>query len=103
EVVVVVPRLAFAVPDLDEADAFLKQTPRDQDLPRLHAGTVHVANVARLTAHIEGVFGVALHAIGELERLDAGFELGVGRALFEMALVELLQEIELLALLFAAD
>ena len=45
DVVVVVPRLAFAVPDLHEAHAALDQPAGDQDLPRLRAGAVHVADV----------------------------------------------------------
>ena len=45
EVVVVVPRLARAVPDLHEPHAALDQPPGDQDLPGLHAGAVHVADV----------------------------------------------------------
>ncbi len=43
--------------------------------------------------------GVHLHAIGQLERLDARFELGVVLAALLMALVELAQQIELAALL----
>ena len=45
--------------------------------------------VLRLPADVEGVGGVHLHAIGQLERLDAGFELGVLLALLLMPFVEL--------------
>ena len=38
EVVVVVPGLAVAVPELDEADPALEQPPGDQELPGVHAG-----------------------------------------------------------------
>ena len=48
EVVVAVPRLALAVPDLHEPHAALDQPPGDQHLPRLHAGAVHVADRLRL-------------------------------------------------------
>ena len=40
EVVVVVPRLALAVPDLHEAHALLEQSAGDQELPGLDAGAV---------------------------------------------------------------
>ena len=40
DVVVVVPRLAVAVPDLHEPHAALDQPPGDQQLPGLHAGAV---------------------------------------------------------------
>ena len=43
DVVVVVPRLALAVPDLHEAHALLQQAPGDQQLPGVHAGAVHLA------------------------------------------------------------
>ena len=55
----------------------------------------------RLAADVEGVGGVDLHAVGQLERLDARFELGVGLALLQVALVELLEQVELLPLLAA--
>ena len=45
EVVVAVPGLALAVPELHEAHAPLDQPPGDQHLPGLHAGAVHVADV----------------------------------------------------------
>ena len=76
DVVVVVPRLAGAVPDLHEAHAALDQPAGDQDLPGLHARAVHVAGCAcgsRLTSNASAASD--LHAIGQLERLDAGFEL----------------------------
>ncbi len=61
DVVVVVPRLAFAVPDLDEAHAAFDQSPSNQNLPRLRAGTVGFEDVFWLAADIERLFGIALH------------------------------------------
>ena len=55
--------------------------------------------VLRLAADVEGVAGVHLHAIGQLERLDARFQLRVVVAAPLVALVELLQQVELPALL----
>ncbi len=45
DIVVVVPRLSLAVPDLDEAYAAFHQPAGDQDLPRLDSFTIHFANV----------------------------------------------------------
>ena len=52
-------------------------------LPGLGAGAVHVADVLRLAVDVEGVGRFGLHAVGQLERLDAGFELGVAAARLE--------------------
>ena len=61
DVVVVVPRLTFAVPDLDEADASFDQAPSNQNLSCLRAGAVCVEDVLRLAADVERLFGIALH------------------------------------------
>src|SRR5262249_45977896 len=89
--------------DLDEAHALLQQPAGDQQLPSLDAGPVPVADILRLAADIEGVLSVVLHAVGQLERLDARLELRVGSAALQVALVELAQEVELLALLSLVD
>ena len=86
------------MPDLHEAHAALQQPAGDQDLPRLRARAVHLADVLRLARHVEGVGRLHLHAVGQLERLDARFELRVV-CLAPGALVELLQQVELLPLL----
>ena len=39
DVVVAIPRLALAMPDLNIADAFFEKSPSDQDLPGLDPGT----------------------------------------------------------------
>ena len=94
-----VPRLAGAVPELDEAHAAFEQPPRDERLPGVNAVAVHLADRLRLFADVEGVGGIHLHAVGQFERLDAGFQ---PRVLLPAALlvflVELLQQVELLAL-----
>ena len=45
QVVVAVPGLALAVPDLHEAHAALDQPAGDQNLPGLRAGAIHVEDV----------------------------------------------------------
>src|SRR5579871_177531 len=94
EVVVVVPRLAVAVPDLHEADAALQEPPGDEELPRLHAVAVHLAHGQRLAPDVEGVAGVHLHAVSQLERLDAGLQGGVLLAALLVPLVEPAEEVE---------
>ena len=95
DVVVVVPRLPFAVPHLHEADAALDQPPGDQDLPGLHARPVHVEDMLRLAAHVEGFGRVALHLVGQLERLNARFERRVGRPCGQVPRIQLLHQVEL--------
>ena len=103
EVVVAVPRLALAVPDLHEAHAALDQPAGDQNLPGLHAGAVHVADVLRLAADVERLGRLGLHAEAKLERLDAGFERGIVLPRLQVARVEPVQQVELLALLRRRD
>jgi hypothetical protein len=71
EVVVAVPRLALAVPHLHEAHAFLDHAAGVQHLPRLHTLAVHLADVLGLLRQVEDVARLHLHAVGQLERLDA--------------------------------
>ena len=47
QVVVVVPGLAVAVPELDEADPALEQAPGRQKLAGMDPGPVHVADRLR--------------------------------------------------------
>ena len=91
DIIVIVPRLARPVPDLHETHAALDEPPRDQDLSRLGSFTIQLANVLGLAGDVEGIGGVHLHAIGQLERLDARFNLGVLFAPGTVTLVELLQ------------
>ena len=98
EVVVAVPGLEGAVPDLDVADAALDQSAGDEHLPGLGAVAIQLADGSGLLADVEGVAGLGLHAEGGLEGVKAGLERGVGGVLLEVAGIELLEEAELLAL-----
>ena len=98
-VVVIVPRLAGAVPHLNEAHASFNQALRDEQLPGLRPFAVHLANGLRLPADVERVRGVQLHAVSQFKGLDARFQLRVLPALLQVPLVQLLQQIELFLLL----
>ena len=80
DVVVVVPRLAGAVPELHEAHAALEEPPGDQRLPAMHAAAIQVAHVLRLAGEVERLGRLGLHAEGQLERLNAGLEPRIGPA-----------------------
>jgi hypothetical protein len=99
DVVVVVPRLAFAVPQLDVAHAALKQATRDERLAPVGFTPVKVSDMFRLRAQVEGVARLHLHAVGEFECLDAGIELWIAHAITPVFSIQLGQEIELSALL----
>ena len=103
KIVVAVPRLAGAVPQLHEPHASLDQPAGDQQLPGLDAGAVHVADVLRLAADIERLGRLGLHAEAQLERADAGFERRVVLPRLRVASVEAFEQIELLALLGQRD
>src|SRR6516225_3255589 len=77
QIIVAVPGLAGAVPDLDEANAFFQEPAGNEKLPALNAGAVQSANVSRLAVDVESILGIALHAISQLERLNASFELSI--------------------------
>jgi hypothetical protein len=55
EVVVIVPGLAGAVPDLDEADAAFDEASGDEDLPGLLALAVHGPDGFGFARDIEGI------------------------------------------------
>ena len=76
QIVVAVPWLSGAVPNLHESHAALDQPPGNEQLPRLHAGPVHVADILRLAAHVERFGRLGLHAKSQLERADAGVQCG---------------------------
>ena len=82
------------MPELHVTHAPLQQSPGDQRLPGVYARAVQVENVLRLVGHVEGVGGVALHAKGQLERLNARLQPPV-EARFAVLLVQLPQQIEL--------
>ena len=60
----------------------------DEDLAGLRAFAVAVENVFGFASDIEGFRRLALHAIGELEAVDAGVEGRIGAALVEVPLVQ---------------
>ncbi len=103
QVVVMIPRLAVSVPELNEADAAFQEAPGGQELPRLNARPVHLADRSRLLADVKGIAGFRLHAVRQLERLNARFELGFSLALIEVPPVELGKQIKLGALSARAD
>ena len=74
DIVVVVPRLAGAVPELHVADAALEKAPGDQCLPSVDTVAVHLADVGRLFGEVEGVACFALHTKGEFVGMNAGIE-----------------------------
>ena len=102
KIVMVVPGLTRPVPQLQESNPFFEQTPGDEELPCLHTWTIHIANVFRFAADIEGILGVPLHSIRELKGLNACFQLGVRTTLVKVALIEPLQQVKLLPLLAGA-
>ena len=51
--VVIVPRLAFAVPKLHEADAPLDEPARDERLPAVHVFAITRPHMSRLAAEVE--------------------------------------------------
>ena len=103
DVVVVVPRLAFAVPKLDEANASFDEASGDQKLPRLNARSVSLLHVLRFLLDVEGVGRLHLHPVSQLERMDASFQRGFVRAGLGVTAVQFLQQIELPPLLAPSD
>jgi len=101
EIVVVVPWLAGAVPDLHEADATFDEAAGDEHLAALQGVAIHVANVLGFKADIEGIGRFELHAVGEFEAFETGFEVGIVFAGLGVFFVELAEEVELLALTVA--
>ena len=75
DVVVVVPRLTFAVPQLHVSHAAFDETPGDQQLPRLVAGPVRIEHVLRLARDVERVGRLELHAGRELKRMNSRLQL----------------------------
>ena len=77
DVVVAVPRLAVAVPDLDEAHALFEQPPRGEQLPALHVVAVQGSDSRRFARNRKDVGRLHLHAVGEFVGLDPRLQLGV--------------------------
>ena len=88
------------VVDLYEADAgFTEATSQKATLRKLGA-PVAFMNVLGLLGKIEHIGRFGLHGVGEFHRTDLGIELGVLLSLFEMNVVEGIDEVELMTLLF---
>ena len=69
--------------------------PCNQNLARLRAFAVHLADRLRLARNIKSVGGVHLHAVRKLVGLNASLKLRILSALLLMLLVQGHQQIEL--------
>src|SRR5688500_17610721 len=98
QVVMTVPGLPRAVPELDEPHAPLHEPAGGQELPSLHARSIHIANVLRLTPHIECLGRLSLHPKTQLKRTDAGVEGAIVLMGAQMPGIDAREQIELLAL-----
>ena len=102
DIVVVVPRLALPVPQLDVAHTALKQAARDERLAPVGFASVEVTEMIRLRAQVKGVARLHLHAVGEFECLDACIELWIAHAIATVFGIQLGEKIELGALLLGS-
>src|SRR5262249_18066870 len=98
EIVVVVPGLKVAAPELNETHAPLQKSARDEELTADRPLTVQVADGCRLAVDVEGVGRLALHPVRQLKGLETGFELGVALPLVEVLLIQSADQVELAAL-----
>ena len=62
------------MPELDEPHASFHEAAGDQNLSRLHTGTVGFEHLLRFTTDVESVGGFHLHAVGQFERVNACLE-----------------------------
>ena len=95
DVVVVIPGLARAVPELHEAHAPLEQPARDQRLPAVHMIAVGGAEVLGFLAEVEGIRRLELHAEGQLEGLDARLQPRIAAPRVLVLEIQVAQQIEL--------
>ena len=100
EVLVMVPAV---VPDLDDAHAALDEPAGDKELFALLAGAVGGAGGFGFFGDVERVGGLGLHAEGDLVGFEARLEGGFALEILGVDLVELVDEVELAALLFWGD
>ncbi len=100
EVLVVVPAV---VPDLDDAHAALNETAGDEELFALLARAVGGAGGLGFFGDVERVGGLGLHAEGDLVGFEARLEGGFALEILGVDLVELINEVELAALLLGGD
>ncbi len=98
DVIMVIPRLAGAVPDLDKTDPALDEAAGDQHLAPMQGIAIHFADGGGLAGEVKGIGSVHLHTIGQLKGLDPGFQLGILVAFGEVAVIQFLEQIQLAAL-----
>src|SRR5688572_1500315 len=67
DLVMVVPGLTRAVPELYIAHAALQQPAGNERLPTMNAGAIQVLDVLRLAREIEGLGRLMLHAISQFK------------------------------------
>ena len=103
DLVVAVPGLTCTGPKLDEADSALQQTTRDEGLAAKVVFAIGFAHGFGFLADVEGIGSLHLHAVGQLEALDAGIELLVVLALLEVVFVQCVEQIELATLLLEIE
>ena len=98
DLVVIVPWLTLAMPQLNDANTFLDQLSGDEHLSALHSWSVHVEDMLGLFRHVEYIHGFLLHAIGKLHRLDAGFEHRIIASFLEMFSIHALDKVQFASL-----
>ena len=103
DIIMIVPRLALTVPNLDEANATLNQSASDQNLSSLNTVAVHVANMLWFAADIKRVGRFRLHSERQFERLNSRFQLGISGTLFQMLLIETSKKLKLCRLFRPID
>jgi hypothetical protein len=100
ELLVVIPTV---VPDLNHADAAFDEAAGDEKLFALLGRAVGGAGVGRLLVDIEGIQRLGLHAESDLIAFEARFQGGVALQILRVEFVELMDEVELPALLVLRD
>ena len=99
EIVVIIPGLAFAMPQLNEPNTTFNQPAGDEQLPGLDAVSVGFQHMFWFLLDVKGVGRFHLHSISEFERVNPGFECRFVGPLIGMLSVQFLQQIELPPLL----
>jgi len=98
DVAVVVPGLAAAIKDLDHANSpFDKSTSGEAGIGELTFAVEFTSGLG-FFGNIKGILGFGLHAKGDFEGLDTRFKLIIAIPLLGMHAVELVDEVQLLAL-----
>src|SRR5437868_3683684 len=103
QIVMTIPRLHIAVITLHDPHSTFNEAPRDEELARLNRGAISLADRYRLTADIERIGRLRLHSECEFEGLNACLQSGVFGARLLVEAIEFYEEIELPALIVAAN